>query len=123
MQSPPVGAWQTHGRGYEPEGEEGDQEARSLVIGALLVRKLALGAQGAAQDAARPRFTEGDRRRCAMNTHERNEYFRRYLREHNISCNCGGPQYGTAHAPDCAIERAWDLAMAIFDDEDEGGAR
>lgn len=33
------------------------------------------------------------------------------MRERGIVCNCGGPQYGTDHAPDCALERAWDDAM------------
>lgn len=53
------------------------------------------------------------------NTNEMNEFFRRYLREKEIGCNCGGPQYGTDHAPDCAIELAWDEACAVFQDENE----
>ena len=28
----------------------------------------------------------------------------------NARCDCGGPAMGTAHAPDCAIELAWDNA-------------
>jgi len=31
-------------------------------------------------------------------------------------CDCGGPQYGTAHAPDCALELAWDEASEIAED-------
>lgn len=57
-----------------------------------------------------------------MSAHDRNQYFRRYLEEHKITCNCGGPQYGTAHSPDCDVERAWDFAMAVYDDENEGAA-
>lgn len=51
------------------------------------------------------------------NDHDRNEFFRRWLREHKVTCSCGGPQCGTVHAPDCAIELEWDEAMACYDDE------
>ena len=30
----------------------------------------------------------------------------------SVCCNCGGPQYGTDHAPDCALNLAWDDAIA-----------
>jgi len=52
-----------------------------------------------------------------MNMVDRNTYYVRWLREHSIECNCGGPQYDTGHAPDCALELAWDHAMAAYDEE------
>lgn len=33
------------------------------------------------------------------------------LKERKIPCNCGGPQYGTDHSPDCAVCLAWDDAI------------
>ena len=33
------------------------------------------------------------------------------LRATGVVCNCGGPQYGTDHSPDCAILLAWDDAV------------
>jgi hypothetical protein len=37
-----------------------------------------------------------------------------------VKCDCGGPQYGTGHSPDCQIERAWDDAVAdVRSDEKE----
>jgi len=41
----------------------------------------------------------------------RNEYFRKYVKDHKIVCNCGGPQYGTDHSPDCTYVLAWDDAI------------
>ena len=31
-------------------------------------------------------------------------------------CNCGGPQYGTAHSPDCALLLAYDVAEELWKD-------
>ena len=47
---------------------------------------------------------------------------RKILSEMNAICNCGGPQYGTAHAPDCEFELAADEAWREAQDEaqDEG---
>jgi len=39
------------------------------------------------------------------------------MKEWNVKCNCGGPQYGTDHAPDCAINLAWDDAIEQARDE------
>lgn len=32
-------------------------------------------------------------------------------------CNCGGPQMGTDHSPDCEYVLAWDRAVATARDE------
>lgn len=55
---------------------------------------------------------------------ERALYFMRWCDQRHITCTCGGPdearQQGedyTGHAPDCALELAWNTAMAAFDDE------
>jgi hypothetical protein len=45
--------------------------------------------------------------------------FREYLNLHEITCNCGGPQYGTDHAPDCALVLAWDDYSHSDDEEPE----
>ena len=34
-----------------------------------------------------------------------------------IKCDCGGPQYGTAHAPDCRLLLALDDAEAAWREE------
>lgn len=40
------------------------------------------------------------------------------LRQGGSACDCGGPQYGTAHAPDCAFvlaaDNAWQEAGDIL---------
>ncbi len=35
----------------------------------------------------------------------------------SVACNCGGPQYGTDHAPDCAANLAWDNAKEEATDQ------
>lgn len=37
-----------------------------------------------------------------------NDYLHMAIEEGRVRCDCGGPQYGTDHAPDCAITLAWD---------------
>lgn len=46
----------------------------------------------------------------------RMEIAQRLFSKWAIPCNCGGPQYGTDHAPDCATELAWDDAWEVAED-------
>ena len=47
----------------------------------------------------------------------KNQYFLNYCKEKNVVCDCGGPQYGTDHSPDCEINLAWDTALELYFDE------
>jgi len=42
---------------------------------------------------------------------------RGWVKSGRVACNCGGPQLGTAHAPDCRIEIEWGAAMDEARDE------
>jgi len=45
------------------------------------------------------------------------EYYKAYLKQNEITCTCGDPEYGTPHAPDCEIELAWGEAIESYFDE------
>jgi hypothetical protein len=45
-----------------------------------------------------------------MTSHTIQRRAEKILREMEAACNCGGPQYGTDHAPDCSLEHARDDA-------------
>jgi hypothetical protein len=37
---------------------------------------------------------------------------RKRIKSGEVRCNCGGPQMGTDHSPDCQINLAWDDIIA-----------
>jgi hypothetical protein len=42
---------------------------------------------------------------------EASEELRKRVRAGTVRCNCGGPQYGTDHSPDCQVNLAWDQVV------------
>ena len=44
------------------------------------------------------------------------EFYKQEIARKGITCNCGGPQYGTDHSPDCELLLAWDEAKDLYND-------
>lgn len=45
------------------------------------------------------------------------EIHRKAVKAGTYTCTCGGPQYGTDHAPDCDIVLGWDESRQEAEDE------
>jgi hypothetical protein len=49
------------------------------------------------------------------------QVYKDYMAHPEAVCNCGGPQYGTGHSPDCELivweDECWQNALEIAYDE------